>query len=57
MKKHYNFEDTKSFAIMFREDNSHQDVISQFVDGLVKNKFAKKKEIVENLKMADILIK
>lgn len=56
MKKHYNFEDTKSFAIIFREDNSHQDVIQQFVNGLVKNKFAPKKEIIEHLEIARALL-
>ena len=43
-------------TIGFNEKSSHQDVIQQFVDKLWLADFASKEEIIEHLKIADILL-
>ena len=50
------FEDIKSISILFDDNTSHANVIGQFVDKLAVHKFASKHEIIENLRMADILL-
>ena len=56
MKKHYNYEDTKSFSILFNDASTHEDVLKQFVNGLVKNKFAPRGEIIEMLEDVRIIL-
>jgi len=46
----------KQITIVFDENSTHQEVIRQFVDKLFTHDFASRKEIVENLKIADILL-
>lgn len=43
--------------IVFNKNTTHQDIIRQFVDKLFRRGFASRKEIIENLKVADILLK
>ena len=43
--------------ITFNEKSSHTDVISQFIDKLADEGFASREEIIENLKLVDIIYK
>lgn len=43
----YKKETLKTFCVCFGENSTHEDVIKQVIEGLVKNKFAKKREIIE----------
>lgn len=52
-----NLKDIKKFAIIFDENSTHQDVLKQFVDGLTKNRFAPKGEVMDMLGDAKILLK
>lgn len=44
-------------TIGFNEQSTHEDIIQQVVDKLWLADFAPKKEIIEHLKLADILYK
>lgn len=41
--------DLKTVTIIFDENTSHSEVIEQFIEKMVKAKFAKRKEIVEHI--------
>ena len=42
-------------TIEFNEQSTHEDVIQQFIDKLWLEGFCSKAEIIENMKIADIL--
>jgi len=46
----------EEIVIVFNKNTTHQDVIRQFVDKLFCRGFAPRKEIIENLQVADILL-
>lgn len=46
----------EQITIVFDKTTTHQEVIRQFVDKLFTHDFASREEIVENLKVADILL-
>lgn len=52
------FEGIEGISILFNnETTSHRNVICQFVDKLEEAGFAPREEIIENLRMIDIMVK
>lgn len=47
----------KQIMIVFDENTTHQEIIRQFVDKLFTHDFASREEIIDSLKVADILLK
>ena len=50
------FIDIQSITIMFDNETSHADVIGQFVRKLAMSGFCEESEVIDNLKMADLLL-
>lgn len=48
--------DLTTVTIVFDYATSHNEVLLQFVEKMVKAKFASRKEIIENMKMVDTFI-